>query len=68
MEDLKLSQEAAKQETARFDNSRREFIKRHFKAELEDPVYYDLVINTEHLAFQAAASIVVEASSFKERT
>lgn len=68
MEDLKLSHEAAKQQIARFDNSRREFIKRHFKAELEDPVCYDLVINTEHLAFQAAASIVVDALTFKERT
>ena len=68
IKDLKLGQEAANQEIGRFDNSRREFIKRHFKAELEDPVYYDLVINTEHLTFQAAASIVVDAVSFKERT
>ena len=68
MQNLKLDQEAAKQEIARFDNSRREFIKRYFQAELEDPVYYDLVINTERLSFQAAASIVVDALSFKDRT
>jgi len=67
MQDLKLDQETAKQEIARFDNSSRQFIKRYFRAELEDPVYYDLVINTEHLSFQAAASIVVDALSFKNQ-
>jgi cytidylate kinase len=62
MENLKLDQETAKGEIARFDSSRREFIKRYFQAELEDPVYYDLVINTERFSFQAAASIVVDSS------
>ena len=52
-------------EIARFDNSRREFTKRYFQAELEDPAYYDLVINTEHLSFEAAASIAVHALPFK---
>jgi len=66
MQNLKLDQEAAKQEIARFDSSTRKFIKRYFKAELEDPGCYDLVINTEHLSFQAAASIVVDALSFKD--
>jgi cytidylate kinase len=68
MQDLKLDPESAKQEIARFDNSSRQFIKRYFQAELEDPVYYDLVINTKSLSFQAAASIVVDALSFKDRT
>jgi len=66
MQNLKLDQEAAKQEIARLDSSSRKFIKRYFKAELEDPGCYDLVINTEHLSFQAAASIVVDALSFKD--
>jgi cytidylate kinase len=65
MQDRKLDQEAAKVEIARFDNSRREFIKRYFQADLEDPVSYDLVINTDRLSFQAAAAIVVEAISAK---
>lgn len=68
MQDLKLDPESAKQEIARFDTSSRQFIKRYFQAELEDPVYYDLVINTKSLSFQAAASIVVDALSFKDRT
>jgi len=68
MENLKLNQETAKREIARFDSGSREFIKRYFKAEVWDPVYYDLVVNTEHLSFQAAASIIIDALSFRERT
>jgi cytidylate kinase len=67
MEDRKFDQETAKLEIARFDNSRREFIKKYFHAELEDPVYYDVVISTEHLSLEAAASIVVNALSFRDR-
>ncbi len=63
-----MDEETARKEIARFDNSRHEFIKRYFKAELEDPVHYDLVINTEHLSFEAAASIVVGAVPLREQT
>jgi cytidylate kinase len=68
MQDLELDQEAAKQEIARFDNSNRRFVRRYFQAEVEDPVYYDLVINTGRLSFEAAASIVVDALPFKDQT
>jgi len=68
MEALKIDQETAKQEIARFDNGSREFIKRYFKADVWDPVNYELVVNTQHLSFHAAASIVVDALSFKDET
>jgi len=68
IKDLNLDQQAAEREVARSDNSIREFMKRYFRAELEDPEHYDLVINTEHLSFQAAASIVVDALSLKNQT
>jgi cytidylate kinase len=68
MQDLNLDQEAAKLEMVRYDNSLHEFFKRHFKAEPEDPVHYDLVINTGRFSFQAVASIVVDALSFKDQT
>ena len=61
MQDLKLDRETAKIEIARYDSTLREFFKRFFKAEPEDPTHYDLVINTERFGFQAAASIVVDA-------
>jgi cytidylate kinase len=66
MENLKIDHEAAKREIVSFDSGSREFIKRYFKAEIWDPVYYDVVVNTEHLAVQAAASIIVHALSFKD--
>jgi len=64
MQEFKVDQEAARQEITRYDNSLREFFKRHFKTEPEDPVHYDLVINTGRFSFQVAASIVVDALSF----
>ncbi len=66
MANLKIDQEAAKREIIRFDSGSREFVKRFFKAEVWDPVHYDVVVNTEHLAFQAAASIIIHALSFKD--
>jgi cytidylate kinase len=63
MSDKKLGKKAAKQEINRFDSSRHEFIKRYFKTELEDPIHYDLIINTEHLSFEDAASIIIDALS-----
>jgi cytidylate kinase len=66
IQDLKLDQEAARQEIARFDTSRHEFIKRYFQAELEDPLHYDLVINTGRLSFDAAASNIINA--FRSKT
>jgi len=66
MQDLKLKEEAAKQEIVSFDKSSREFVKRYFQVGWEDPVNYDLVINTGHLSYQAAASIVIETLSYKK--
>jgi cytidylate kinase len=59
MDTNKRTEDIARKEIERFDSSRREFIKRYFKAELEDPVNYDLVINTEHLDIDAAAMVVI---------
>jgi cytidylate kinase len=64
MKDLHLDREGAKRETARFDNSIREFIRRYFKAELENPGHYDIVLNTGRFDFQEAVSIVIDALSF----
>ena len=68
MRSLNIDEEQAKKEIERFDSSRREFTKRYFKAELENPLNYDLVINTAHLNAEDAASIVVGALTFKSLT
>jgi cytidylate kinase len=68
MKSLNLDLQAAERDVAHSDNSIREFMKKYFRSEPKDPVHYDLVINTEHLSFQAAASIVVDALSLKNQT
>jgi cytidylate kinase len=67
MANLKLDEKAAKQEINKYDSSRNEFIKRYFKADLEDPNNYDLVINTEHLNYEDAASIIIDSLSLQGR-
>jgi cytidylate kinase len=59
MENMKIDEKSARQEIHNFDSSRHEFIKRYFKADLEDPVNYDLVINTDHLSYNAATALVM---------
>ncbi len=68
METLKLSEEKAKQEMQRFDNAAREFLKRYFGAEMEDPTKYDLVINTEHFSYASAASLIIQALDLKQQS
>jgi cytidylate kinase len=65
---MKRDEEAARKEILRSDSSHQEFIKRYFKAELEDPTNYDIVINTRALSFEAAASLAVTALSLKTQT
>lgn len=67
MEDFGLNEEAARKRIARYDKSRREFIKKYFKADIQDPMHYDLVINTEHVSFDSAVSMIVEAASVKSK-
>ncbi len=66
METIQLDEIKARQEMNRIDNSSREFMKKFFGAEMEDPVHYDLVINTAHFGFENAASLITEALHFKQ--
>jgi cytidylate kinase len=68
MESLNIDETSAKQEIERFDKGVRAFIKKYFNAELGDPKHYDLVINTKYFNFEAAASIIINALSFKDKT
>ncbi|MBA4423772.1 MAG: hypothetical protein C0390_11865, partial [Syntrophus sp. (in: bacteria)] len=61
MERQKINEEDARKEIARFDDGSREFVKRYFKANIADPINYDIVINTNHLSIEGAASIIVNA-------
>jgi Cytidylate kinase-like family len=67
MSSLKMDKEHAKKEIERFDSSRREYIRRYFKADLEYPLHYDLIINTNYLTYEHAASIIIKAICLQER-
>lgn len=60
MERQNLNEVDARKEIARFDDGSREFVKRYFRANIADPINYDIVINTNHLSNEGAASIVVD--------
>lgn len=66
MASLVLAQECAKREMARSDAGCRDFVRRYFHAEWEDPIHYDLIINTKFLSFHSAASIVLNALGLPE--
>ncbi len=61
MEKSSLDEESAKKEIKRVDDCHREFIKRYFKADLENTEYYDLVVNTKQIGFETAADLIKEA-------
>lgn len=67
MERMGLSEKAAKHRISKYDNSRQTFIKKYFKAELEEPMHYDLVINTDCVDIETAVAMIIKASSFKGR-
>lgn len=61
----KVDEDEARRQIEEFDNSRRVFIQRFFKRNLEDPDHYDLVINTEHVTYEVAARIIATAAEEK---
>jgi cytidylate kinase len=66
MQSMNLNEVRAKQEMSRFDNSAREFMKRFFNAEMEDPSHYDLVINTKHFTLENSVSLITQALALKQ--
>jgi cytidylate kinase len=67
MEITGLSKEEARKRITRYDKNRASFIKKYFKAELEDPIHYDLVINTERFTVESAVSLIVDAVYKRQR-
>jgi cytidylate kinase len=61
MDRMKLDEENAKKEIKRSDSNHHEFLKRYFHAETENPLDYDLVINTQRISIEEAASIILKA-------
>jgi hypothetical protein len=66
-ESSKSDERNAKKEIENYDSSRREFIKKYFHAALENPLDFDLVINTELVTFEDAVVIIANALPLKNR-
>jgi cytidylate kinase len=45
----------------KWDQERRKFIKRHFNRDIDNPVLYDLVINTSHIDLDGAMDLIIVA-------
>ena len=45
----------------KWDQERRKFIKRHFGKDIDDPVHYDLVINTSHIDLDGTMELIIAA-------
>lgn len=58
---LDSTPEQARRYVTDVDHDRREFVKRFFHRDVNDPHLYDLVINVERLGLPAAADVIVEA-------
>ena len=56
-----LSKEAARRLIQREDRGRQRYLKRYFKTDLEDPLLYHLVINTDLVSYDEAAQIIANA-------
>lgn len=61
MERRKLSRREATAVIDETDAARREFCRQYFHYAIEEPLQYDLVLNTAHLSTEQAARIVVQA-------
>lgn len=55
---FKLSRKAAAKTVAQEDRGRARYLKRHYDADVNDPLLYHLVVNTDHLDDLAAAEII----------
>ena len=53
-----LSREEAKKLVEREDKGRRDYIKKHFDKNIDDPLLYHLVINTDHVSYEDAAQMI----------
>ncbi len=61
MERLGLDESEARRWVNQTDQQRRAFVRRHFGQDPDDPVGYDLTINTGHVGLLGATRIIVQA-------
>jgi len=58
-----MSEDDASSEVTRIDREQRRFVENHFRRDIADPMYFDLVVNTSRLSPAACADLAVQALS-----
>jgi len=66
-ESAKSDERTAKKKIQKYDSNPRHFIKKYFHATLENPLDFDMVINTELVSYEDAAVIIANALPLKNR-
>jgi cytidylate kinase len=56
-----LSAEQALGYIHKTDRARRRYVQRYFDAAIDDPLNYDMILNTGRVSFQTAARLIAEA-------
>ena len=59
----KLTHDEAVLFVAEKDSGRRRYIRHHFQCSIEDPLLYNLTINTGRVSFEEAATLIVHGMS-----
>lgn len=67
MERCQLTRQEATLHVDAIDKGRNGFCRRHFHRDIEDPLEYDLLINTSGILTEAAAELIVDASCHADR-
>ncbi|MBW2637838.1 MAG: cytidylate kinase-like family protein [Deltaproteobacteria bacterium] len=65
-EGLNISLEEAEERIIRIEAERKAFIKKHFKVDIDDPINYDIVINTEFMDVDKIVTMVKASLKFKK--
>ncbi len=58
---FKVPEEEARKRVIRAESERRAYIRRYFNVDMMDPIYYDLIINTQYLTIDNGVEIVKAA-------
>ncbi|MBN2178856.1 MAG: cytidylate kinase-like family protein [Deltaproteobacteria bacterium] len=65
-EGLNISPEVAEERIIRIEAERKAFIKKHFKVDIDDPINYDIVINTQFMDVDKIIKLVKSSLKFKK--
>ncbi len=65
MHEMQLTRKEAQRYLAEHDSQRLAYIRRYFHRDADDPLYYDLVINTEFMPLETVVDIIICALKSK---